>query len=262
MQHSTRAVRIVTCILTIMLQACASMPNSAVNDPWEDWNRDVQAFNDHLDDYVMKPVAEAYRWITPDFVDRGITNFFSNIDDVGVVINDFLQVKFEQGGMDTGRFLVNTTAGVGGFVDVASMIDLPKHNEDFDQTLGVWGVPMGPYMVLPIFGPSSPRGIMGLIGDALLNPLTYFGFISDLTSAISGGLGAVNAIDTRAELLEAERIADEAAIDRYQFFRDAYLQQRENLLKDGNIEEENSEFELDSLYTTKKGKLVETGANY
>jgi phospholipid-binding lipoprotein MlaA len=128
---------------------CASTPSTGLDerDPWEGWNRDVQSFNDTLDEYVMKPVAKGYRWIMPGFADTAVTNFFSNIDDIGVTINDFLQGKFGQSGEDGARFLVNTTAGIGGLIDVASMIDLPKHEEDFGQTLGVWGVSTGPYMV-------------------------------------------------------------------------------------------------------------------
>ncbi len=135
----------------------------------------MQSFNDGVDDYVMKPVAKGYRWVTPNFVDQGVTNFFSNIDDIGVCANDALQGKFAQSGADGARFLVNTTAGVAGLVDVGTMIGLAKHNEDFDQTLGYWGVPTGPYLVLPFFGPSSPRGVFGLVGDAAMNPFTYAG---------------------------------------------------------------------------------------
>ena len=109
----------------------------------------------------------------PSFAGRGVTNFFSNINDIGVTINDLLQFKVAQTGVDGSRFIVITIAGIGGLIDVADMIDLPKHNEDFDQTLGVWGIPTGPYLVLPFFGPSSPRGIGGMIGDAAMNPISY-----------------------------------------------------------------------------------------
>lgn len=218
-------------VLLGALEGCATMGNDP-QDPFEGWNRDVQTFNDNLDDYVMKPVAKGYQWITPSFVDRGVTNFFSNINDIGVTINDLLQFKLSQTGQDGSRFIVNTVAGVAGFVDVAEMIDLPKHNEDFDQTMGVWGVSSGPYLVLPFFGPSSPRGVGGLIGDAAMNPISYVD-----SGIITGGLFAVNAADLRADNLSTERIATEAAIDRYAFFKSAYFQQREYLIHDGNMPE-------------------------
>jgi phospholipid-binding lipoprotein MlaA len=232
-------------LAALLLGGCAGTPKSP-DDPFEGWNRGAQTFNDNLDEYVMEPLAEGYRWITPAFVDRGISNFFSNIDDIGVSLNNFMQLKFAQGGMDTGRFLINTTAGIGGFFDVATMIDLPKHEEDFDQTLGIWGMPAGPYLVIPFLGPSSPRGVVGLAGDALMDPLTYAFLPSEsIYSAISAGLNATDGIDRRADLLEAEDIASEAAIDRYDYFKNAYLQHREFLLHDGNVPEKDGEFELE-----------------
>jgi phospholipid-binding lipoprotein MlaA len=225
----------------VWLSGCATVQTADPRDPWEGWNRGVQSFNDNVDSYVMKPVAKGYDWVMPDFADQGVTNFFSNLDDIGVFTNDLLQGKFLQSGMDTARFLVNTTAGVGGLVDVGSMIDLPKHNEDFDQTLGFWGVPTGPYVVLPLFGPSTPRGILGLAGDAALNPITYVGFYLNpewLGAAVSIGASAVKVIDARSDLLGMEKVANEAALDRYQFFRDAYLSNRNYLVHDGNVPEE------------------------
>ncbi|WP_031430163.1 MlaA family lipoprotein [Methylomicrobium agile] len=222
--------------LASLAAGCASALKDE-RDPWEGFNRNMQSFNDNLDDYVMKPVAQGYQWITPHFVDRGITNFFSNIGDIGVTINDLLQMKMAQGGQDGARFLVNTTAGLAGFIDVASMIHLQKHNEDFDQTLGYWGTPTGPYLVLPFFGPSSPRGVGGLMGDAAMNPISYvsLGLSTGISTAISGGLFATNAVDFRADNLTSEKIATEAALDRYEFFKNAYLQQREYLVHDGKI---------------------------
>lgn len=218
-------------ITLVVVGGCATTTSSVTpdpRDPWEGWNRGVQSFNDDLDQYVMKPVAKGYRWVMPSFADRGVTNFFSNIDDIGVTINDFLQGKFAQSGEDAARFLVNTTAGIGGLIDVGSMIDLPKHQEDFGQTLGVWGVSTGPYLVLPFFGPSSPRGVGGLMGDAVMNPITYLG------GYLSTGLFALNATDLRADSLAMEKVADEAALDRYVFFRDAYIARREYLVYDGD----------------------------
>lgn len=228
-------------ILASLLGGCAATPVSDPQDPWEGWNRHVQSFNDHVDDYVMKPVANGYRWITPDFVDTGVTNFFSNIADIRVFINDTLQAKIAKAGVDGARFLVNTTVGIGGLIDVASELNLPKHKEDFDQTLGYWGIPAGPYLVLPLLGPSSTRGVLGLVGDAAMNPISYTGVYfssATLSRSVASGLGAVNAMDLRADNLETERAASEAAIDRYAFFRAAYLSQREYLIHDGNVPDE------------------------
>lgn len=228
-------------LLAGLLTGCATTTASVYDqrDPWQNWNRNVQVFNDNVDDYVMKPVAKGYRWVMPSFADRGVSNFFSNIDDIGVTINDLLQFKLTQTGSDGARFIVNTVAGIGGLVDVATMIELPKHNEDFDQTLGVWGVPIGPYLVLPFLGPSSPRGVGGLVGDAAMNPLTYIN-----SAFITGGLFALNAVDKRSDNLSTEKIATEAAVDRYDFFKNAYLQQRRYWVLDGNVPEE-EELDLD-----------------
>jgi phospholipid-binding lipoprotein MlaA len=232
-----------TLTLLAVLNGCATLPATPSNDdPWEDWNRDVQSFNDDLDNYFMKPIAEGYDWVMPSFARLGITNFFSNIDDVGVTINDVLQGKLLQSGEDIARFLLNTTVGLGGFIDIASEIDLLKHKEDFDQTLGVWGIPSGPYLVLPFFGPGSPRSIGGLIGDSAMNPINYINL-----SAIPLGLGILNVIDIRANNLTLEKVATEAALDRYIFLRNAYLSQRRYLILDGKDSQENNgnEFDID-----------------
>lgn len=222
-------------VATLTLTGCASTPSNDAHDPWVGWNRGTQSFNDGLDKAIIKPVAKGYQWVTPQFVDDGITNFFSNLNDIGVVINDALQFKLTQSGMDTGRFLINTTAGVGGFVDVASMIDLPKHKEDFGQTLGYWGVPSGSYLVLPFFGPSSPRDTAGLVGDALFNPLTYVSiFGGAVVNAATAGARAVDVVDLRANLMTTEKILDEGAIDRYDFIKNSYQQNRDFLIHDGN----------------------------
>ncbi len=225
----------ITVLPLLILTGCATTGDTSTRnsiDPWEGWNRKVQTFNDNLDEYAMKPVAKGYRWVMPTFADQGVTNFFSNIDDIGVTINDFLQGKFAQGAADAGRFLLNTTIGLAGFFDVAETVDLKKHNEDFGQTLGVWGVPTGPYLVLPFFGPSTPRGAGGLVGDAAMNPISYLGL------PVSTGLFALNAVDMRADYLNMEKIANEAAIDRYTFYRDAYLSRRNYLVNDGKIPED------------------------
>lgn len=249
MNLKTMAIRLTVAALLSAPIGCASTPAAYLDerDPWEGFNRNIQVFNDNLDDYVMKPVAKGYQWITPSFVDRGITNFFSNINDIGVTINDLLQFKLAQTGVDGARFLVNTVAGIGGLFDVATKIDLPKNNEDFDQTLAVWGVSSGPYLVLPFFGPSSVRGVFGLAGDAAMNPISYIdgGIISGTYGAIGGGLFALNSIDTRADNLSTEKIATEAAVDRYEFFKNAYLQKREYLIHDGNVPDQDWDIDIE-----------------
>ncbi len=225
-------------VVSITLAGCASTATTVPekNDPWVGWNRGTQTFNDNLDKAIVKPLAQGYEWITPEFVNEGITNFFSNINDIGVTVNDLLQFKLTQSGMDASRFLINTTAGVGGFVDVAKMIDLPKHKEDFGQTLGYWGVPSGSYLVLPIFGPSSPRDTFGLVGDALFNPLTYVSiFGGAAATAATAGSKVLDVTDKRAHLMTTEKIVNEGSIDRYDFIKNSYEQNRDYLIHDGNL---------------------------
>ncbi|MGZ5017394.1 MAG: MlaA family lipoprotein [Methylobacter sp.] len=255
MQKSIINTRLLMSSLAIssVLAGCATTSTVNENDPWEGWNRGAQEFNDDLDKNVVKPVAKGYKWITPKFVDDGITNFFSNLNDIGVTINDFMQLKLTQGGMDASRFLINTTAGVAGFVDVAKMIDLPKHNEDFGQTLGFWGVPTGNYLVVPFMGASSPREVVGAVGDALMNPLTYtfvFAGSGAAVSAVNAGAKSVDVADTRSDLMSTEKVVNEASgNDRYSFIKNAYQQRREYLLHDGNVPEEN-EIQLEDEATT------------
>lgn len=214
--------------LVLALAGCATTKNDP-RDPLEGWNRRVQSLNDTMDDYVMKPVAKGYQYITPSFVDKGITNFFGNVDDIGIIANDLLQFKLLQTGQDMGRLVVNSTLGLAGFVDVARHMNLPKHNEDMDQTLGAWGIPAGPYLVLPFFGPSTPRAVVGVAGDTAANPINWI-----IPKAIPWGVGGLKTIDTRADLLSATKIVDEASVDRYEFIRNAYFQQRKYLIYDGN----------------------------
>ncbi len=230
--------RLISAMLATSLVACAGVVKDE-RDPIENWNRGVQTFNDHADKYVLKPLATGYRWITPSFVDTGVTNVFSNINDIDVTINDLLQFKLHQTGLDGSRFLINSVAGIGGLIDVAEMIDLPKHKEDFDQTLGVWGIPSGPYIVLPFLGSSSPRAITGRVGDAAMNPLNYVGIgllglkSGTTASAISSGSNALKILDVRADHLGAEKVFNEAAEDHYQFIKNSYFQQRDYLVNDG-----------------------------
>ncbi len=220
---------LVLVLASVLFSGCATVEQTDPVDPWEGFNRGVYGFNETVDGLLLKPVAQGYNAAMPDFASKGVSNFFSNLDDVVVVFNDILQLKLEQAAQDTARIFFNSTIGLFGLIDVASHMDLPKHDEDFGQTLGYWGVGTGPYLVLPFFGPSNPRDTVGLIADAYVNPK------NDITpDDTRTALTILNVIDTRAGLLSASRVLDEAALDPYLFVRDAYLQRRENLVHDGN----------------------------
>lgn len=246
-------------VISFTLAGCATTtPDELKNDPWTGWNHGTQTFNDNLDKAIIKPLAQGYEWITPTFVNEGVTNFFSNINDVGVTINDLLQFKVTQSGMDASRFLINTTAGVAGFIDVADMVNLPKHKEDFGQTLGFWGVPSGNYLVLPFFGPSSPRDTVGLIGDALFNPLTYVSIFGGAAiNAATAGAKLVDVVDQRDHLMTTEKIIDEGSIDRYDFIKNSYQQNREYYIHDGEPFE-SSDPDLDDESSDSTGKTPGT----
>lgn len=200
------------------------------HDPFERFNRSVFTFNDRLDRYVAKPVARAYDKVLPNGVRRGISNFFNNLLQPTVVFNDLLQAKFGQTAADSGRFLVNTTLGIAGIFDVASHFGLEPHDEDLGQTLAVWGVPDGPYLVWPVFGPRSGRDSVGLVGDWYTDPVTYVS-----NSTVRWSVRGVNYTNRRAELLGASSILEQAAgEDPYVFVREAYRQRRQNLIYDGN----------------------------
>ena len=251
-------------VISITLLGCSTTQTQTPNpsDPWSGWNHGTQTFNDNLDKAVLKPLAQGYQWIAPEFVNEGVTNFFSNINDVGVTINDLLQFKVAQSGMDGSRFLINTTAGLAGFVDVANMIDLPKHKEDFGQTLGYWGVPSGNYLVLPFFGPSSPRDTVGLIGDALFNPVTYVSiFGGPVVNAATAGARVLDVTDQRAHLMTTEKIVDEGSVDRYDFIMNSYKQNRDYLIHDGKSSDESDpDLNDDSSYNNTNASPA-TGKN-
>lgn len=213
----------------LLVSGCSTVEVTDKSDPWEGFNRGVYTFNDNFDKAILKPLATGYEKVVPAPVNNSISNFFSNLDDVIVLFNDILQLKFEQSLSDFSRITFNTTLGLFGLFDVASHMDLPKHNEDFGQTLGYWGVGPGPYVVLPFLGPSTLRDSAALPVDWEVDPKLA---ISDKT--VKWGLVGLNAVDTRAGLLRASRILDTAALDPYVFMRDAYLQRRKNLVYDGN----------------------------
>ncbi len=227
-----RLLNTLSLLAVLGLGGCASVPGPPdERDPFESFNRAVYAFNDAADREVFRPIATDYRDHVPRPVRTGISNFFGNLQDVIVLVNDLLQLKIEQGMSDFGRIVYNTTFGLLGIIDVATPMGLPKHDEDFGQTLGYWGVPAGPYLVLPFLGPSSARDTVGLVGDIYVHPM-FQGLITD--EAVSWGAVGLRYIDLRAQLLGATRVVDEAALDPYAFVRDAYLQRRRNLVYDGN----------------------------
>jgi len=198
-------------------------------DPIEGFNRAVYSFNDMLDRALIKPLAQGYNAVVPKPVNRGVTNFFNNIDDVTSAVNNLLQFKIGRALNDVGRVAVNTTVGIGGLFDVASNMDMPRYDEDFGQTLGTWGVASGPYIVLPLIGPTSGRDGIGLVVDWFTDPTNY---IDDDT--VRWSLRGLDLVDTRADLLNASRVVDQAALDPYAFVRDAYLQKRQDQVYDGN----------------------------
>lgn len=195
-------------------------------DPYENFNRKMYSFNDTVDNYVAEPISDAYKWITPQFMQTGVFNFFSNLKTINVVINDVLQAKFQQSAEDAGRFALNTTLGLGGFLDVGKSVGLEQNEEDFEQTLAVWGVPQGSYLVLPLLGPSTVRGIPGAVFDTAANPATYVGMPIQLVSMLN----------TRASADGSLKFINEAALDPYVFTRESFLQWRNNLATDGKTE--------------------------
>lgn len=225
--------------LSVFLGGCASTADKAevteANDPLEPGNRAVYTFNDKLDKYFFEPVAKKYDEYTPNFMRNGITNFFDNLFYLNVIFNDFLQGKVVQGFSDVGRVAVNSTVGIGGFVDFATDLGMPKHDEDFGQTLGAWGVGEGAYLNLPLKGPNSLRDAPDIITTTLLNPLFY------ITSPVTIPAGILYVINERANLLDATRIRDEAALDPYTFTREAYRQKRVSLIHDGEPPQETFE---------------------
>jgi phospholipid-binding lipoprotein MlaA len=221
--------RILILVMLTALAGCATT-GGGFNDPLEGYNRAMFSFNDTLDKVIIKPVASGYKAVMPDFARTGVTNFFANLADIWIGINNILQGKVGAGVSDFGRFAINTTVGVVGLFDVASSTGLEKHNEDFGQTLGRWGVGSGAYVVLPFFGPSDVRdGFSRLLIDWHGDPLWYVGNVPTRNELI-----VVRVVDDRANLLDVSRLAEEAALDHYAYVRDAYLQRRRSLIYDGD----------------------------
>ena len=221
--------RAVFCLCgVLLLSGCAGTPKNP-DDPWEGFNRANFAFNEGLDRHLLKPVAQGYDAVTPTPVRAGVGNFFGNLGDLWIGTNNLLQGKPGQAASDIGRFVINTTVGVFGLIDVATPMGLDKHNEDFGQTLAVWGVGDGPYVVLPVFGPRTLRDA-GALGADL-----HFDLINDVfyPVRVRNSAKALRITDQRASFLPAEKVLEQAALDKYNYLRSAYQQRRRSLIYDG-----------------------------
>jgi phospholipid-binding lipoprotein MlaA len=220
-----------TLIALSLMSGCVSMPANHKPheaDPYERANRTVGLFNEVIDIMFLKPIAKAYTKVTPDLVQAGVSNFFGNVSDAYSAINSGLQGKRDKMGDDLGRVLLNTTFGLGGIFDLATAAGIDKGNEDFGQTLGYWGVPPGPYLMLPLMGPSTVRDACGLIPTFLTDPVSKLS-----TGTTSFALTGLRVIDTRAGLLPTDALLNQASLDKYTYLRSAYLQRRLNLVYDG-----------------------------
>jgi phospholipid-binding lipoprotein MlaA len=222
-----RLGRLLACVSLVLFPLLAQ---ASEEDPWEGLNRVIFRFNDTLDTYALKPLAQGYQAVTPQFLEDGVHNVFGNIGDVGNLANNVLQGKLHDAGVDTSRVIFNTTFGLLGFFDVAQKMGLQRNDEDFGQTFGAWGLGSGPYVVLPLLGPSTVRDTFSKVPDSLLQPYPYMDHVP--TRNVTR---AVELIDTRASLLSAERLISG---DKYIFMRNAYLQNREFRVRDGDVEDD------------------------
>ena len=211
-----------------------------INDPFEDLNRDIFVFNEKLDEKILKPTALVYRKVTPQFARTGVTNFFNNLGEIDTTINQVLQGEIKYAFNDAGRFVINTTIGLFGLIDIASKMGLEKHEEDFGQTLGVWGISSGPYIMLPFLGPSNPR-------DLLSRPISSFlsGTFAMEDNDVKFTLVGIDALETRERLLDAETLI---IGDKYMFIKDAYVQSREYEINNGSTEDDVFLDDMDDIF--------------
>jgi phospholipid-binding lipoprotein MlaA len=228
--------------LLLGLAACAHSPSFDPQDPLEKVNRPIFAFNMKADKYVLRPVAKTYATVVPEPARRGVSNFFDNLFYPTTIVNDVLQAKFVQGGQDTLRFVLNSTIGLAGVLDVATGQGLPRNDEDLGQTFGRWGVGPGWYLMLPLLGPSDNRDLVGRIGDHWSEIPTYIDSLNTWPATIA--INGANLIDSRSRLLGADHALNEQ-LDPYVFIRTAYLDRRQNLVFDGNPPEEDLGFDED-----------------
>jgi len=234
---------IAICIALVQLSACTRPPNNSPSaDPLEKINRPINSFNNGLDTVIIRPVAKGYSAVTPQGFRGKVSNFFGNLSYPVDIINAFLQGKFEQGFQDTGRFALNSTLGLAGFLDPATLVGLPEHEEDFGQTFSVWGIPQGPYVVLPILGPSTVTSAVGIWPNVQVNPITAWPQSSVRAKLVIGWT-----IETRERLLAVDEAVRES-FDPYLFVRDAYLQNRRYLIFDGNPPSSSFDDEFDAAF--------------
>jgi phospholipid-binding lipoprotein MlaA len=219
--------------MSIILSGCATYSSNSLSDPSDPWqaaNKPIFAMNDAIDSVLFKPLAKGYNAITPKPIQAGVTNFFSNLNEIDNAINNLFQGKPKQFATSIGRLTVNSTIGIAGIFDVASYMGLTHSPEDFGQTMGAFGAGAGPYIILPLLGSSSVRDIPGRVLSIYLNPLAWLDDVSFRNIMVG-----VNAVDTRSNLLAKEDIASEISKDKYSLYRDAYLEEREFQISDGNI---------------------------
>ncbi len=248
LQIKTKKLSPISYILLIATLVFTSLISSSVakasdDDPLEPMNRAIFGFNEVVDDAILEPVAEGYRYITPDPIEDSISNFFNNLGEINTIVNSALQLKLDKTISSSSRFVINSTVGVLGLFDVATTLGIDRHREDFGQTLGHYGISPGPYLVLPFFGPSSLRDAPGFYIDVLIEK-DISPIHTELHHEERQIIQATNVIDTRANLLKATKILDTAAKDKYIFLRESYLQRRAKLVTDGK---DVQDFEIDVL---------------
>ncbi len=232
MSADTRA-SFAAAMLAISLAGCATAQHAVPQDPWERFNRGTQRFNDALDRAVLRPVATGYRKHVPQVIRTGIGNLLGHLAFPTTIVNDLLQLKLRDTAADVGRFMLNSTLGIGGLLDPATRVGIARNDEDFGQTLGRWGMPAGPYLVLPVLGPSTLRDAPALAADSQTDLRVQL----DLDTGERIALGVMTAVDRRAALLGADSALD-GAFDRYAFMRNAWLQRREYRVRDGDVPDE------------------------
>ena len=230
-------------LLMIGFMSISTNGHSSDNDPLEPMNRAIFEFNEVVDDNILEPVAKGYRYVTPDPVERSVSNFFNNLGEINTIINSALQMKLDKTITSSSRLAINSTVGVLGLFDVATSLGIQREREDFGQTLGHYGISSGPYLVLPFFGPSSFRDAPGFYADVMMEK-SISPIHTELHHEERQAIQATNVIDTRANLLKATKILDTAAKDKYIFLRESYLQRRAKLVTDGK---DVQDFEIDVL---------------
>ncbi|MCK5665388.1 MAG: VacJ family lipoprotein [Thiotrichaceae bacterium] len=243
--------RSIIVIMLSLLVACAGtdkLKESNAEDPHEGFNRGMYGFNNRVDTYVSSPLVTVYQWVIPGLLRTSVANFFTNLKEPRTVINDGLQGKEKQAGDDFERFVINTLLGLGGMINVASYAEIEYHEEDFSQTLAVWGVPRGEYLVLPLLGPSSYRGIPGLMVDAASSPVSY----------VIWPIQVLDLLNTRSNAAQSLQFIDEAAVDPYVFMRASYVQWRDYQVTEGtNVSENLLIFELDDAFDDEELELLD-----